>query len=60
MYLKDKGLKKRYVIFPIIHNDLWQKYKGVESQTWVAEETDLSKDKYDELKRFLFFVKLIT
>jgi ribonucleoside-diphosphate reductase beta chain len=50
MYLKDKGLKKRYVIFPIIHNDLWQKYKGVESQTWVAEETDLSKDKYDELK----------
>jgi ribonucleoside-diphosphate reductase beta chain len=50
MYLKDKALKKRYVIFPIIHNDLWQKYKGVESQTWVAEETDLSKDKYDELK----------
>jgi len=50
MYLKDKALKKRYVIFPIIHNDLWQKYKGAESQTWVAEETDLSKDKYDELK----------
>ena len=43
MYLKDKALKKRYVIFPIIHNDLWQKYKGAESQTWVAEETDLSK-----------------
>jgi ribonucleoside-diphosphate reductase beta chain len=50
MYLKDKALKKRYVIFPILHNDLWQKYKSVESQTWVAEETDLSKDRYSELK----------
>lgn len=50
MYLKDKTLKKRYSIFPIIHNDLWQMYKKAESQTWVAEETDLSKDKFDELK----------
>lgn len=50
MYLKDKTLKKRYSIFPIIHNDLWQYYKKAESQTWVAEEIDLSKDKFDELK----------
>lgn len=50
MYLKDKTVKKRYSIFPIVHNDLWQMYKKAESQTWVAEETDLSKDKYDELK----------
>jgi ribonucleoside-diphosphate reductase beta chain len=50
MYLKDSTIKKRYSIFPIIHNDLWQMYKKAESQTWVAEETDLSKDKFDELK----------
>lgn len=50
MYLKDKTIKKRYSIFPIIHNDLWQMYKKAESQTWVAEETDLSKDKFDDLK----------
>jgi len=50
MYLKDKTLKKRYSIFPIIHNDLWNDYKKAEKQTWVAEETDLSKDKFDELK----------
>jgi ribonucleoside-diphosphate reductase beta chain len=50
MYLKDSNIKKRYSIFPIIHNDLWQMYKKAESQTWVAEETDLSKDKFDELK----------
>ena len=40
MYLKDKTLKKRYSIFPIIHNDLWQDYKKAEAQTWVAEEVD--------------------
>ena len=50
MYLKDKNLKKRYSIFPIINDDLWQMYKKAESQTWVAEEIDLSKDKFDELK----------
>jgi ribonucleoside-diphosphate reductase beta chain len=50
MYLKDSTIKKRYSIFPIIHNDLWQMYKKAESQTWVAEETDLSKDRFDELK----------
>jgi ribonucleoside-diphosphate reductase beta chain len=50
MYLKDKTLNKRYSIFPIIHNDLWERYKQAEKQTWVAEETDLSKDKFDELK----------
>jgi ribonucleoside-diphosphate reductase beta chain len=50
MYLKDKTIKKRYSIFPIIHNDLWQMYKKAEAQTWVAEEPDLSKDRFDELK----------
>jgi ribonucleoside-diphosphate reductase beta chain len=50
MYLKGNTLKKRYSIFPIINQDLWERYKQAESQTWVAEEIDLSKDNYDELK----------
>jgi ribonucleoside-diphosphate reductase beta chain len=50
MYLKNKTLTKRYSIFPIINDDLWQMYKKAESQTWVAEEIDLSKDKFDDLK----------
>lgn len=50
MYLKDKSITKRYSIFPIVHNDLWQMYKKAEAQTWVAEEPDLSKDRFDELK----------
>jgi len=50
MYLKDKTLKKRYSIFPIIHQDLWNRYKEVEKQIWVAEEIDLSKDKFEDLK----------
>jgi len=50
MYLKNKDIKKRYSIFPVTHNDIWERYKNAESQTWVAEEIDLSKDKFDELK----------
>ena len=44
MYLKDKTLKKRYSIFPIVHQDLWNRYKEVEKQTWVAEETEHAGD----------------
>ena len=50
MFLKSKDYKKRYSLFPITHGDLWEMYKNVESQTWVAEEPDLSKDRFDELK----------
>ena len=50
MYLKDKTLKKRYSIFPITHQDLWDDYKKAEAQTWVVEEIDLSNDKFEELK----------
>ena len=50
MYLKSNDIKKRYSIFPVTHGDLWEKYKNAESQTWVAEEVDLSKDRFDELK----------
>ncbi len=49
MFLKNKDLKKRFSIFPVTHNDLWQMYKKAESQTWIAEEVDLSKDRFDEL-----------
>ncbi len=49
MYLKSKDNKKRYSIFPVTHNDLWQKYKDAEEQTWVADEIGLGDDKFDEL-----------
>lgn len=50
MYLKNKDINKRYSIFPVTHQDVWELYKKAESQTWVAEEIDLSKDRFDELK----------
>jgi ribonucleoside-diphosphate reductase beta chain len=50
MYLKSNDVKKRYSIFPVSHNDLWKFYKEAEAQTWVVEEIDLSKDRFDELK----------
>lgn len=50
MYLKNTDTKKRYSIFPIKNQDLWDAYKAAEKQTWVAEEVDLSKDDYDSLK----------
>jgi len=49
MELKSNDLTKRYSIFPITHPDLWEEYKKAEKQTWVAEETDLSKDNFNEL-----------
>ena len=50
MYLKNKDINKRYSIFPVTHQDIWELYKKAESQTWVAEEIDLSKDRFDELR----------
>lgn len=49
MYLKNSDTEKRYSIFPIKNQDLWDAYKAAEKQTWVPEEVDLSKDKYKEL-----------
>lgn len=49
MYFKNNESRKRYSIFPIIHQDLWDKYKAAEKQTWVAEEIDLSKDDFQSL-----------
>jgi ribonucleoside-diphosphate reductase beta chain len=49
MYLKNNDKTKRWSIFPITHPDLWEYYKKAESQTWKAEEVDLSKDRFDNL-----------
>ncbi len=47
--LKTQETDKRWAIFPILHNDLWDFYKKAEAQTWVAEEIDLSSDEFDDL-----------
>ncbi|KAL7749179.1 Ribonucleotide-diphosphate reductase (RNR), small subunit [Sorochytrium milnesiophthora] len=39
--------KKRFVLFPIVHHDVWQMYKKAEASFWTAEEVDLSKDMND-------------
>jgi ribonucleoside-diphosphate reductase beta chain len=49
MYLKNSDTEKRYSIFPIKNQDLWDAYKSAEKQTWVAEEVDLAQDDYDSL-----------
>ena len=33
----------RFVLFPIVHNDIWQFYKKAEASFWTAEEIDLSQ-----------------
>nr|AAA74020.1 ribonucleotide reductase small subunit [Urechis caupo] len=35
---------RRFVVFPIQYNDIWQMYKKAEASFWTAEEVDLSKD----------------
>lgn len=39
--------KDRFVLFPIVHNDIWQYYKKAEASFWTAEEIDLSQDLKD-------------
>ena len=39
--------EKRYVIFPIKHDDFWGMYKQAEANFWTTEELDLSKDLND-------------
>lgn len=39
--------KKRFVLFPIKHHEIWQMYKKAEASFWTAEEIDLSKDLHD-------------
>ena len=49
MYLKNADSEKRYSIFPIKNQDLWDAYKAAEKQTWVAEEVNLAQDRYEDL-----------
>ncbi len=39
--------KDRFVIFPIVHNDIWKFYKQAEACFWTAEEIDLGADMVD-------------
>lgn len=38
---------KRFVLFPIKHEDIWSFYKKAEASFWTAEEIDLSQDMND-------------
>ena len=39
--------KDRFVLFPIVHNDIWKFYKQAEASFWTAEEIDLEPDLVD-------------
>ena len=39
--------KDRFVLFPIVHHDIWEFYKKAEASFWTAEEIDLSADLKD-------------
>jgi len=39
--------KDRFVIFPIQHKDIWERYKKSEASFWTAEEIDLHQDLTD-------------
>ncbi|KAF1741487.1 hypothetical protein MXB_30 [Myxobolus squamalis] len=34
----------RFVVFPIVHHDIWEFYKKAVASFWTVEEVDLSKD----------------
>lgn len=38
---------KRFVLFPIKHDDVWEMYKQAEASFWTAEEIDLNQDLID-------------
>ena len=37
----------RFVLFPIVHDDIWKFYKKAEASFWTAEEIDLAQDLVD-------------
>jgi len=45
-----KHNKKRFVLFPIVYNNIYQLYKKAESSFWTVHEIDLSKDLNDWIK----------
>lgn len=38
---------RRFTVFPIVHDDLWNMYKRQQAMFWKAEEIDFSKDRDD-------------
>ncbi len=42
-----KRNENRYVLFPIVHHDIFEMYKKAESTFWRADEIDLAKDMTD-------------
>ena len=42
--------QKRYVLYPIQQNSMWEYYKKAVASFWTVEEIDLAKDKDDWLK----------
>ncbi len=42
-----KENKDRFVLFPIVHDDIWEYYKKAEASFWTAEEIDLGQDLTD-------------
>ena len=40
----------RYVLFPIVNDDIFKMYKKAVSTFWIPEEIDLSKDYNDYLQ----------
>jgi len=38
---------KRFVLFPIVYEDIWQMYKKQVASFWTTEEIDLSNDMRD-------------
>ncbi len=42
--------KRRFVLFPIQHQAIWEMYKKAEASFWTAEEIDLSQDMTDWAK----------
>ncbi|KAJ3837864.1 ribonucleotide reductase [Lentinula raphanica] len=42
-----KGSRRRFVLFPIQYQDIWQMYKKAEASFWTSEEIDLSHDLVD-------------
>lgn len=53
----------RFVLFPIVHNDLWEMYKNQQAMFWTAEEIDLTDDLKDWNEKLnddeRFFIKHI-
>ena len=52
----------RFVMFPIMHNDIWEMYKKQIDCFWKVEEIDLGKDMFDWNKLNgdeQFFIKMI-